>query len=139
MNSIFLSWTTGLVLAGITMFSPIALNNNSRANEVIEEDTALEGCATNFENQNLTPFYYDGPNYLQVEVEKPSNWKLATPAHSCKTGNVLACMIFADEDHVDDPDNPTALNPDIDIQASSSTNSYVLSVASSSTFSNRGM
>jgi len=72
-------------------------------------------------------FYYDGPDYSENEVKDPSNWKLGTQSCGTPTDNV-PCTILVDDDYVDNPTSPTALDPDIDLQATQhDTNEYYIS------------
>lgn len=138
LNTIF-NWTIAAILASFTLMPASTGRTTSPTVEPIVEEAELKGCATNFESQGLIPFYFDDSNGTsQIEVEDITNWKLAPSEYSCQLGNDIACMIFADEEHVDNPANPTSLVQDIDIEANVSLNARVLSVAGGSNFQNKG-
>lgn len=135
LNSVF-NWSIAAIIASITMFSPISANNNVRANEVNEEEVAAKGCATNFENQGLIPFYYDGPSTsTKAEVEELSNWKrLESGSLSCDQIQEVACGLMVNPLFVDETDPLNhKLDPLINLiaeeQAEEEDPTYVTSIA----------
>lgn len=139
MFNTIINWSIAAILASFTIM-PISLNRQyAPAVEPLTEAAELKGCATKFANSELIPFYYNSNDYSQEEVEKTTNWSPGYPSQDCDEGDDVACMIFAHQDHVDNPSTPTSLNELIEIQASSSLKARVISVAGSSQFENKDL
>lgn len=125
MNILFINWSTAIILASITMFSPLALNKSAKVSPVMETEVAPKGCATNFENQGLIPFHFDPLlSPTKANIEEEDNWKPGpNPEADCDGDNVLACGLLVNSQYVDDSDpSELKLDPSILLTAKEQTN-----------------
>src|SRR5690606_8888058 len=113
LSSIF-NWSVVAILASFTMM-PVSINRQTAPTVEPVTEAELKGCATNFENDDRIPFYYDGPNYTKTEVEKLTNWKHgSSPTEDCDAEDEIACGLLVSEAYVNNlgSSNPT-LDPSI--------------------------
>lgn len=100
-NTIF-NWAIAAIVASFTIM-PVSINRQTAPTVEPVTEAELKGCATNFENDDRIPFYYDGPNYTKTEVEKLTNWKHGSnPQADCNTVNAFACGLLISPQYVDD-------------------------------------
>lgn len=122
---------------GITVISGLILSVGSVGNYTTspitaEENLEAKGCAANFENKSLTPFYYDGPMPAsKADVENLNNWKHGTnPELDCNNFNQVACVLNVSESYVDDSGPSLKIDPSINLTAIEISNyAFVSSIA----------
>lgn len=135
-----LNWSVAAILASFTMM-PVSVNRSiAPAVEPNKEEAVLKGCATKFADDDRIPFYFDdSQGNTKADVENLDNWKVGEPDFDCG-GNQVACMILADENHVDNPTTPTKLTSNIGLVVDDPFGAGIITgVASGSAYENRSL
>lgn len=111
MNILFVNWSAAIVLASITMLSPVALNKSAKVSPVIETEVAPKGCAVNFNDEKVLFLYDKSQGFSEAAVTNPDNWSQSTvKPEDCSDDDEVACAIRVSEDFVDE----TGLEPKLD-------------------------
>lgn len=140
MFNTILNWSIAAILASFTIM-PVSLNRQvAPTAEPITEEAELKGCAANFADDDRIPFYFDdSQGNTKADVQNLDNWKVGEPDFDCG-GNQVACMILADENHVDNPSNPTKLTSNIGLVVDDPFGvGLITGVASGSSYENRSL
>lgn len=121
MNTLFINWSTAIILASITMFSPMALNKSAKVSPVMEAEVAPKGCAVNFNDEKVLFLYDKSQGFSEAAVTDPDNWSQSTTDPTdCLDINEVACAIRVSPEFVDT--GTQELKSTINLVASESTN-----------------
>lgn len=126
-----ISWGMVAMLSSLTMTTGSVDRNStlSQNNNPASVEEATEGCAAEFNTDDLIRFKYIGTLYDKTSVELESNWERdLAETRSCDNFNVYPCVIYVDPTYVNSSDE---LDPSIQLQASSGTSSSVFHIVGS--------
>lgn len=110
-----INWSVAGILASFTIM-PISLNRQSApAVGPNKEETALKGCAANFDDDDRITFHYTKDVYDEESVTSVENWEIGLPSEpECDGTPNIPCTIAVLEQYVTGSDE---LDPSINLSA----------------------